>query len=109
MLDTENGNCKHGYLGTRIYDSWKGIRRDCNNKKARLYENYGGKGIKVCDRWNDKYTGFLNFLADMGENPEDLILARKDVNKDFEPENCQWSTRRKVNLNRTISRPLIKK
>lgn len=63
----------------------------CSNLNADSFKNYGGRGIKVCDRWLEKDgKGFLNFLEDMGERPRGLTLDRRDVNGNYEPSNCRW-------------------
>ena len=63
-----------------------GVR--CRNPNADSFRFYGGKGIKVCERWKI----FDNFLADMGERPEGTTLDRLDSAKDYEPGNCRWVT-----------------
>ena len=73
---------------------WRGIKKRCNYAKHPQYEYYGGKGIRVCDRWMEHGVGFKNFLADMGPRPSPLHeLDRKDSSKDYCPENCRWLSR----------------
>lgn len=62
----------------------------CSNKNRWNYKFYGAKGITVCDRWKEKNTGFLNFLADMGDRPEKHQLDRIDVLGGYCKENCRW-------------------
>jgi hypothetical protein len=74
---------------------WQGMLRRCNNPKDFGYYNYGGRGIKACDRWKD----INNFLEDMYSSYQPgLELDRINVNGDYEPENCRWVTR-KQNMN----------
>src|SRR5262245_25402196 len=80
----------HGMSKTATYRSWHTMRRRCYKPKFRDFSHYGGRGIKVCDRW---LNSFENFLADMGECPLGMTLERKNVHADYGPENCVWATR----------------
>lgn len=85
-----NKNTKtHGMTNTPEYACWSSMRERCLNPDHHAWEDYGGRGIKICERWGS----FQNFYQDMGKRPgKNLTLDRIDNQGDYEPTNCKWST-----------------
>jgi hypothetical protein len=75
---------------------WSDMVGRCTNPNHRAFNNYGGRGISVCERW----LTFNNFLTDMAPRPEGRMLDREDNEGNYEPSNCRWATRKEQNSNR---------
>lgn len=92
-------NKTHGMTRTREHNSWCMMKSRCDNPNNNRYFIYGGRGIIYCEAW----TSFQNFYADMGIRPLGTSLDRIDVNGNYEPSNCKWSTAKEQANNRRKS------
>lgn len=80
---------RHGMAKTKVYGVWSSMKARCSNPNVKQYEDYGARGITVCDRW----LIFDNFLADMGLPPRGMTLERRDNDDGYHPGNCIWASR----------------
>lgn len=101
-LRKEGARPTHNKTGTKVYRAWQSMRNRCNKPSTIYYEDYGGRGIKVCGRWDES---FINFYEDVGEPPtEKHSLDRLDVDGDYCPENVVWATPAAQGRNRRMAR-----
>ena len=91
---------KHGKYKTPEYGAWAQMKSRCLNKKSRIYPSYGGRGIKICERW----ITFEQFFEDMGKRPSpDHSIERLNNNANYCPDNCCWATRKEQMRNRSVT------
>ena len=92
---------RHGRNASdRTYNAWVSMNTRCSNPNNHHFHNYGGRGIRVCERW----ARFENFLSDMGEVSAGLSLDRINNDGNYEPANCRWATAQEQVLNKTTTR-----
>lgn len=92
-------NKTHGDTGTKLHRAWQNMRARCYRKSSREYENYGGRGITVCEEWMESYENFKEWALSSGYD-ENLTLDREDVNGNYCPENCRWITNKEQQNNK---------
>lgn len=97
-----HGPRTHGLTNSPTYISWRAMVSRCHRPSNGNFERYGGKGIRVCERWR---TSFEAFLADVGPRPSiRFSIDRIDPGGHYEPGNCRWATAREQASNRRPAR-----
>lgn len=101
IIDFCKSRATHGETRSPEWNAWTEMKRRCLCPTNKAYRYYGGRGIKICDRW----SVFENFLADMGRKTSSRhSLERNDVNGNYEPSNCRWATRTEQARNKTTTK-----
>lgn len=90
---------REGQTEHALYNTYGGMKKRCLQENDKDYPRYGGRGVKICDRWLG-VDGFFNFVDDMGERPDGCTLDRIDSEGDYSPENCRWADINTQGLNK---------
>lgn len=88
---SKEGITTHHETNTRLFKIWSGMKERCYRVNHTHYKDYGARGIKVCDEWLDNFISFKTWALSNGYD-DTLTLDRVDVNGNYEPSNCKWST-----------------
>lgn len=91
-------NTKHGKSNTKLHPVWRGMKQRCYNKNDKRYKYYGARGIAVCDEWRNDFMAFYTWSMNNGYK-EGLTIDRIDINGNYEPDNCRWTTQKQQNKN----------
>lgn len=94
---------RDGQTSHLLYNTYYGMKKRCLSSKDKDYPRYGGRGIKICERWLG-VDGFFNFIEDMGEKPLGFTLDRINSNGNYEPENCRWAHLNTQAINKDYSK-----
>lgn len=95
----------HGGTGTRLHKIWLSMRERCYRVRHVHYKHYGGRGIKICDEWQN-FATFRNWALSNGYR-DDLTIDRINYNGDYSPDNCKWSTMKEQQNNKRTNRIIV--
>lgn len=101
-LNKISGQVTHGQTKTKLYYVWNSMRMRCRNPKTDNYHNYGGRGITICDEWNQSFEPFYEWAISNGYK-QGLTIDRINNDGNYEPSNCRWSTWKQQANNRRNS------
>lgn len=98
---TENPNFRHGlhWRSYPLYNTWQGMLSRCENPDGKMYANYGGRGITVCDRWHDVQLFAEDIDRLIGPRPAGHSIDRIDNDGGYEPGNVRWATAKEQRAN----------
>lgn len=93
----------HGKTHTRLYYVWCSIKQRCYNPNNNRYDDWGGRGVTMCEEWRKDFQAFYNWAINNGYD-DNLTIDRIDNNKNYEPDNCRWVDRKTQNRNKRNNR-----
>lgn len=101
LCNVKNASKTHGDSNTKLHNTWKNMKARCYSKNHMYYNNYGGRGITICEEWRTSYEAFKKWAVDNGYE-EELTIDRKENDGNYEPSNCRWVTMEVQSRNRRV-------
>lgn len=96
---TDSPHFKHGQSHTRIHRIWANMKTRCTNPNSTRFEDWGARGITVCDEWKNDFQAFYDWAMSHGYS-DNLTIDRINNDEGYSPENCRWATYAEQNLNK---------